>query len=204
MALMHLIRAFRQAAADVVQSLGRATLGLGDAFAEPVRDPGDLAAEPLQRQGVLIVGLSQALVHRLGVASQIALQLLFQRGHARVGRPCARRLDLLHPAVQVAGDAHDLVAHALDRGDRALLGGAGLLADRGQGALDPLDAAFGFGRIQAAHHLDAAGFHLPGESLRQLFKARGFARVVRLDAALGVAHPQVEGRERPLQSLERF
>src|SRR5690606_14913296 len=78
-ALMPLIRAFRQAAADVVQSLGRATLGLGDAFAEPVRDPGDLAAEPLQRQGVLIVGLSQALVHRLGVASQIALQLLFQR-----------------------------------------------------------------------------------------------------------------------------
>src|SRR5690606_14040879 len=102
-ALMHLVGAFRQTAADVVQSLGRAALGLGDAFAEPVGNTGDLSAQTFQRQSVLIVSLGQALINRLGVAGQIALQLLLQRGDTHVGRPCASRLYLLDPTVEVAG-----------------------------------------------------------------------------------------------------
>ena len=50
-----------EAAADIVQRLLRAPLGLGDAFAQPVRDAGDLAAQFLEGQGVTVVRGGQAL-----------------------------------------------------------------------------------------------------------------------------------------------
>ncbi|MNE14210.1 hypothetical protein D3C80_1070760 [compost metagenome] len=78
MALLDLVGVLRQATADVVQGLGRATFRLGDAFGQAIRDAGDLAAQTLQRQGVLIVRAGDALIHRLGVALHLAIQLLVQ------------------------------------------------------------------------------------------------------------------------------
>ncbi|MNQ68852.1 hypothetical protein D3C85_834180 [compost metagenome] len=202
-ALLDLVCVLGQAAADVVQGLGRAALRLGDALGQTIRDAGDLAAQPLQRQGVLIVGTGQALVHGLGVTLHLAIQLLVQRlPESFHVRRSAAGLNLLDAGVQVLGDAQDLAAHGLDGVGRALLGGAGLIPDRRQGPLDAVHAAFGFDHVKTTHHLDSTALDLTGQGLGQLLEARGFAAVLRLDAALGVAQTQVQRREGPFQPLQ--
>nr|AAL08824.1 unknown [Ehrlichia ruminantium] len=160
-----------ETAADIVQRLLRPPLRLGDAFAQPVGDTGDLPAQFFQGQGMPVVGRDQSLFDALGEAAHVGLDLaaqLFETGR-NLG------LDRLDPTIQVLGDAQNLAPHRLDRLGGAFLRRLDLLADGQDRALDPVHPAFGFGCIEPPHHLGAIGFNRPAQGLGELFEAGGLA-----------------------------
>ena len=83
--------------ADIVHGLGRAALGIGDAFGQPLGDAGDLAAQLFQRLGADLVAALQPRLHRMAHARDLAAHLFDGIGGAV--------FDLLHPTAEGVGHA---------------------------------------------------------------------------------------------------
>ena len=188
-------RAVGQPAADVVQGLLRAPLRLGDAFAQPVGNAGDLAAQLLQRQGVAVVGRNQPLLNALGEPAHVGLDLAAQLLEADRGFG----LDRLDPAVEVLGDAQDLAAHGLDGLGGAFLGRLDLIADSQHRAFDAVHPAFGLSGVEPPHHLGAVALDLTAQRLGKLLEAGRLADALGLGPGLGGAQALVQAGERGLQ-----
>ena len=138
-----------------------------------------------------VVGRGQPLFEALGKPAHVELDLAAQLLETDRGIS----LDGPDPAVQVLGDAQNLVAHGLDRLGRPLLGRLDLVSDGQDGAFDTVHPAFGLGRVEPPHHLGAVSLDLTTQRLGQFFKPGSLAEALRLGAGLGSAQTLVQPGE---------